>query len=499
MVEQGLRRGMSATAKIVVLIGAPMAFFALLLLIPHLDVFLMSSTFHVVIVGSIAACAFFTAAAAGFSAVRAGHGSILLVALGCLGLAIMMLAHGLTTPGALGQPPNAWIGRLPVMGIAIFAGCLALAATPRQNRAVALVVRAGYRALAVPVAALMLLAFVVVSNPMIRHGHAPVRFEGTFTTVLTVAAGLALVPAGAIFWRRWRFGRDPVQFALAAAAWYSTCALVALRLGRPWHMSWWDYHAYLLAGFGAATWAVVKETRRSGDAVGAMTRLALSDPVEQIARGYTETLRPLVAAVEAKDRYTHGHSERVCTLAARLALSMRLSPETVRAVAEGAYLHDIGKIAVPDALLNKPERLTEAERDIIEQHPVTGWEIVGRAPSLRHALAAVHHHHERWDGSGYPDGLLTADIPLAARVVALADVWDALTTDRSYRSAWTAERTAAYMLDERGRHFDPQCVDALFRLLEDSGADIRPSETSVWLPLDADVCHHRTTSTASAS
>jgi putative nucleotidyltransferase with HDIG domain len=224
----------------------------------------------------------------------------------------------------------------------------------------------------------------------------------------------------------------------------------------------------------------------------------VSDPVEQIARGYTETLRPLVAAVEAKDRYTHGHSERVSTLAARLALSMRLPPETVRAVAEGAYLHDIGKIAIPDAILNKPGHLTDDERRIIEEHPVTGWDIVGRAPSLRHALAAVHYHHERWDGSGYPDGLLTADIPLAARVVALADVWDALTSNRSYRAAWTAERAAAYILEQRGHHFDPDCTNALFNLLTDQGADLQAPSETLWQPLEADVCHHRTAESTSA-
>src|SRR5205085_6529823 len=143
----------------------------------------------------------------------------------------------------------------------------------RNRRLADLVVRAPCRVLAVPIPSLVLRGVVVVADPLAGHGAAPVPFEETLKTILTVAASLVLVPTGAVFWRRWRFGRDPVQFALAVAAWYSTCALVALQFGRPWHLSWWDYHAYLLAGFGAATWAVAKEARRSGDTVGAMTRL----------------------------------------------------------------------------------------------------------------------------------------------------------------------------------------------------------------------------------
>lgn len=487
----GLRYGMGA-ARIALLIGSPLALFGLLLLIPQFDVLFQSPDFHVVVVSSIAACAFFTAVVAWFSASRVRHGSVLFVALGCLGLAILMLGHGLTTPGTLGQPMNAWVGRFPVLGISVFAVCLGLAATGNRHRLGKWIARAPGWVLAVPVVALLVFGVVVVTDPHVGHGDGPIAHEDTFQTLMIIGACLILVPTGAVFWRRWRFGRDPVQFALAAAAWYSACALVSMKFGRLWHLSWWDYHVYLLAGFGAATWAVARESRRTGDTVGMMTRLTVSDPVEQITLGYTESLRPLVAAVEAKDPYTHGHSARVSTLAARLALRMRLSPETVRAVAEGAYLHDIGKIAVPDAVLNKPGPLSPDERLLVETHSIAGWEIASRAPSLRHTLVAVRHHHERWDGSGYPDGLVTADIPLAARIVATADVWDALTSDRAYRGAWTEEQAVAYFHDERGRHFDPDCIEALLAQLADENGHRPTPARSSWRPLESDVCHHRT-------
>jgi len=177
---------------------------------------------------------------------------------------------------------------------------------------------------------------------------------------------------------------------------------------------------------------------------------------------------------------------------------MRLSPESVRAVAEGAYLHDIGKIAVPDAVLNKVGPLTMDERRLVEEHPMAGWEIARRAPSLRHTLNAVRHHHERWDGSGYPDGLASDEIPLAARVVAVADVWDALTSDRAYRSAWNEAQAVTYLRDERGSHFDPDCLDALLALLSDQGVHAPPADQPSWRPLEADACHHRTTPEESA-
>jgi HD-GYP domain-containing protein (c-di-GMP phosphodiesterase class II) len=144
---------------------------------------------------------------------------------------------------------------------------------------------------------------------------------------------------------------------------------------------------------------------------------------------------------------------------------MRLPPETVRAVAEGAYLHDIGKIAVPDVLLNKPGRLSDDERRIVEQHPVTGWDIVGRAPSLRHALAAVHYHHERWDGSGYPDGRVAVESHLFARIAAAVDVFDAVTSARVYRAPMPPHAGVRIIREGAGTAFDASVVESFNRVV----------------------------------
>jgi len=126
----------------------------------------------------------------------------------------------------------------------------------------------------------------------------------------------------------------------------------------------------------------------------------------------------------------------VAELAVHLGQRLGLGPAALRSLAEGAYLHDVGKVGIPDHVLNKPGALSEEERGWIQQHPVVGSDIVGRASSLRGTLEVIRQHHERFDGHGYPDGLAGEEISLAAPIVAVADVWDALTSDRAYRAAW---------------------------------------------------------------
>jgi HD-GYP domain-containing protein (c-di-GMP phosphodiesterase class II) len=120
-------------------------------------------------------------------------------------------------------------------------------------------------------------------------------------------------------------------------------------------------------------------------------------------------------------------------------------------------------------VLNKPGTLTDEERAWIQEHPVVGADIVGRAPSLRDALTVIRQHHERYDGRGYPDGLAGEEISLAARIVAVADVWDALTSDRAYRPAWPPDRALAHLETDRGAHFDPHCLDAFLALMAERG------------------------------
>ena len=181
---------------------------------------------------------------------------------------------------------------------------------------------------------------------------------------------------------------------------------------------------------------------------------------QELRDSYFATVRALTNAVEARDAYTGKHAERVAAYALEIgaAIGQRWagSPE----IEFGFLLHDIGKVAIPDSILHKPEPLTPQERELIQAHPVTGWEIVRQVDFLGAASDVVRHHHERWDGAGYPDGLKGEKIPLTARVFAVADTLDALTTTRPYRPASPIAEARALIQEARGSQFDPTVADA---------------------------------------
>ncbi|MGI9014848.1 MAG: HD domain-containing phosphohydrolase, partial [Phycisphaerales bacterium] len=168
------------------------------------------------------------------------------------------------------------------------------------------------------------------------------------------------------------------------------------------------------------------------------------------------TLEAITASIDAKDKYTCGHSQRVAQLSQQLATAIGLDEKTIRQIQIAGLVHDVGKIGVPESVLCKPGRLTEAEFDLIKQHPEIGHRILRDIPQLRYVLPGVLYHHERWDGRGYPHGIAGADIPLAARILALADSFDAMSSTRTYRSA----RDRTWVLEEitrsSGTQFDPE-------------------------------------------
>jgi ribonuclease P protein subunit RPR2 len=187
---------------------------------------------------------------------------------------------------------------------------------------------------------------------------------------------------------------------------------------------------------------------------------------QELQRSYTATVSALSNAVEARDAYTGQHAERVSFYGMQIATVVGLRVDEVTRLQFGFLLHDIGKVAIPDAILYKPDRLTDEERALMEQHPLIGAEIVGRVEFLAESVEVVRSHHERWDGRGYPDGLAGEEIPLAARVFAVADVLDALTTDRPYRPRSSFPVAREMITAESGTHFDPQVIEA-FNSLED--------------------------------
>jgi ribonuclease P protein subunit RPR2 len=188
---------------------------------------------------------------------------------------------------------------------------------------------------------------------------------------------------------------------------------------------------------------------------------------QELARSYTATVRALSNAVEARDAYTGKHAERVAAYGIEIARAVGLAHPDAPEIEFGFLLHDIGKVAIPDAILYKPAALTDEERRRMCKHPEIGAEIVRGIEFLQEPAKVVRWHHERWDGSGYPDGLRGEEIPLAARIFAVADVLDALTTDRPYRPASTLARAREMIVAGAGTQFDPRVIQG-FNSIDDA-------------------------------
>ena len=181
---------------------------------------------------------------------------------------------------------------------------------------------------------------------------------------------------------------------------------------------------------------------------------------------YDMTLKGWSRALDMRDKETEGHSERVTEMSVQLARMMHVADDELEHIRRGALLHDMGKIGIPDAVLLKPGPLTPEEWVIMRTHPERAYELLIPIPYLHRSLDIPYCHHERWDGEGYPRRLKGEQIPLAARIFAVVDVYDALRSDRPYRPGWSKEQTIAHIKQRIGNHFDPAVVDVFLRLVE---------------------------------
>jgi HD-GYP domain-containing protein (c-di-GMP phosphodiesterase class II) len=288
---------------------------------------------------------------------------------------------------------------------------------------------------------------------------APTRHAGVQYVV--AAGSTVLFGFGALrYAQAYRFARMPSQGAIVIALVLLAEVPAILLWGKPWLLSWWLYHIVYGLAFAVlfAGWGI--EVRRAGSLRVIAEGLSIRDALAQLNRGRDAHVIELVDAIEAKDVATLGHVSRVSSYALSIGKQLGLPAQDLRSLVLAAQMHDVGKIGVPDHVLTKPGPLTDAEYAEVQRHAARGYDIARQVDALRELAPVIRAHHERLNGRGYPDGLAGDAIPLFARIIAVADTYDAMTSIRPYRPARTHDGAVAELLRVRGSELDARCVDA---------------------------------------
>ncbi|EFM10389.1 metal dependent phosphohydrolase [Paenibacillus curdlanolyticus YK9] len=459
-----MRKKASSLYMLAAVMLLPLFAYALLRSFSSLDRTLSAPTGHFYVVSIVSALAMAMAVMVGIAGVRLRNVKVTFAALAYISLAEVFLLHGLSTPGFLMHA-----SKLPTLAaqisIVLAVSWLWLSSLSSDQPVIRLLSR--YNRNLLPVWTLIL----GIACLLLFQSHHLMDMEFLTSsgfkwsaTVYTVAfAGWTMRR----YWQSYQAWCSPMQIAMVYSAGLLIVSQFIMVTGEVWHLSWWIYHLTLLISV-VFTLVGIRYQYAVRDTFGeSLLHLFRANPREWIQTCLSPSVRALIMTTETRDPYTAGHNYRVALYALRLGERMELNTEQLRAIALGGIVHDVGKLQVPDAILNKPGRLTALERSIIEEHPTSGFNLCKRIGFMTEELAVIRSHHERWDGTGYPDRLKHDKIPLLARITAVADVYDALTSSRSYRKAMSHQEALAIIEAERGIHFDPACVDAWLLLAQE--------------------------------
>jgi putative nucleotidyltransferase with HDIG domain len=412
---------------------------------------------HFYIVSLVSILASIIAIAVGISGRRIRNIKISFLSLSFLSLGLMFSIHGLSTPHfILGQTHLPGIAAQLSMILATF--WIWLSSLPSDNPIVEFFAKKQRFLLPIWTVALCAVCIIGMMNPSIVHfiplNAKPLNIILTLVTLLLNSVTIYR------YYQSYRFTQFPLQIAIVySSGWLLVSQLIMVR-GVLWSFSWWIYHFLLLAAMIGMIIGLVKQYAVKGTLTESIRSLFTNDPFERITNSIGPSVKALVTATEKKDTYTAGHTFRVTMYALKLAEELHFKPEQLRAIVQGGLVHDVGKISIPDSVLKKSGKLLVDERALIERHPIDGYEMCRGLGFMKEELGIIRSHHEKWNGSGYPDKLKGINIPYFARIVAVVDVYDALTSERSYRKAWTHSEAMKYINENKGTHFDPQCVDA---------------------------------------
>jgi putative nucleotidyltransferase with HDIG domain len=415
---------------------------------------------HFVGVGITAAAATAAAVALTLLGAKRNDGRTVLIGTAFSVMAALLALHGIATPGIL-MGDNGVVSFTGGATLPIGGAILALSALPRLRRP------GNIRPLLLLQGSLLvtilLLGVTGIAFPMLVPA---VPEPGSPAALMLLVVGLAFYGILALrALKTFLLTHRHADLLVAIGIMWLAAALPPAMLLHWWELGWWLGHAFELIGIAIVGIPVALDLRRSAASRPLTGDLSGRDLVSSEEAFLGAHVRSLMVSLAEKDEYTEGHTRRVALRAVQVGEELGLSPVRLRELATGAIVHDIGKLAVPDAILKKPANLTPDEFEVVKRHSASGYRMLREFGFSESVRRLVLDHHERLDGTGYPQRLRGPAISLDARILAVCDVYDALISNRVYRSAWSHEQAMALLHDEAGTKLDRRCVAALDRVL----------------------------------
>jgi putative nucleotidyltransferase with HDIG domain len=418
--------------------------------------------FHFYVISPTLLVLAISAIAVGWTGIRLRDMSVLMLSLAILSLTGFFLIHALSTPGFIIADQYQLAGVFSQVAMTTCAIWIFLS-TLSSDLPLVRIVSKHRRSIVVSwVTIIILMNISALIYPSISM-YIPIDISPLNYLLAALTVFLYLWAARRYF-LQYRIVKFPLHSAIVFGSVLLAITEYVMVTTMMWTLAWWLYHVILAVSALILLYGTIAQYRSNISVFQTLSQSNSHPSLDQLHINISSSMHNLIVATETKDEYTAGHNFRVAMYGLQLAQFMNLDSELLRALARGGLIHDVGKIQTPMEILNKPGKLNTDERFVIEQHPDTGYEMCKYIGFMTEELSVIRHHHEKWDGTGYPDKLRGAEISLLARILAIADVYDALTSRRSYRDPWSHERALQVIIEGSGTHFDPDCVSAFVQL-----------------------------------